>query len=129
MPRMDAATLLALPHDFAITTIAPTDEALTLHLMSTRRCACCPVCAEPATRIHSTYLRTVADLPCGAKRVQLRLHVHKYFCDNAQCQRKIFVERILPFIAPWARRTERFNCSLQSIGLATCGKLGARLAG
>jgi transposase len=128
MPFMNAATLLSLPPELAITAIEPIDEILTIHLRSARHSACCPVCGQPATRMHSSHQRTVADLPCGAKGVRLLLQVHKFFCTNANCPRKIFVERIAPFIAPWARKTERLNRSLQDIGLATCGKLGARLA-
>jgi transposase len=35
---------------------------------------------------------------------------------------------LTPFIEPWARMTTRLTHAFQSIGLATCGKLGARLA-
>jgi transposase len=126
---MEATVLLSLPPDIVVMAVeAVTTETITLQVRSTCCCACCPVCGQPSTRIHSAYQRTVADLPCGAKRVLLLLHVHKFFCTNTGCPRKIFVQRITPFIAPWARKTERLNDSLQSIGLATCGKLGARLA-
>jgi hypothetical protein len=37
----------------------------------------------------------VADLPCAGFRVQLILHVRRFFCDTADCIRKIFTERNL----------------------------------
>ncbi len=125
---MDASGLLTLPQELAIIEMEYTQDTITPQFMSTCRSAWCPLCHQQATRIHSSYRRTVADQPCGEKRVRLQLLLQKFFCDNVACLRKIFVEWIASFIVPWARRTDRLNHSLQSIGLATCGKLGARLA-
>jgi transposase len=60
--------------------------------------------------------------------VRLLVQVRKFFCDVRACARKIFVERITPFAAPWARVTARLSESVQSIGFATGGMLGARLS-
>jgi hypothetical protein len=70
----------------------------------------------------------VADLPCAGLRVQLILHVRRFFCDTADCRRKIFTERLPAFVLPWARLTVRLGEALQALGLATCGELGTRLA-
>ena len=43
-------------------------------------------------------------------------------------ERKVFAERLPDFVEPWARTTIRFCQQITSIGLATCGKGGARLA-
>ena len=86
-----------------------------------------PLCQERATRIHSRYQRTVADLPCGGRRVRLVLTVHKFFCDQPTCPRKIFTERLPTFVRPWAQMTLRLCAALQAIGLASCGEVGARL--
>jgi transposase len=90
--------------------------------------SCCPLCFCPAERRHSQYTRVVADLPCAGFRVQLILHVRRFFCDHADCIRKIFTERFPAFVLPWARLTVRLCETLQSPGLATCGELGTRLA-
>ena len=37
-------------------------------------------------------------------------------------------ERLPAFVLPWARLTVRLCEALQSVGLATCGELGTRLA-
>ena len=37
-------------------------------------------------------------------------------------------ERLPAFVLPWARLTVRRGFALQSLGLATCGELGTRLA-
>ncbi|GHO48505.1 hypothetical protein KSX_66680 [Ktedonospora formicarum] len=56
------------------------------------------------------------------------LTVRKFSCRNPLCQRKVFAERIPAFVEPWARATIRYYQHITSIGLATCGKGGARLA-
>jgi hypothetical protein len=52
----------------------------------------------------------------------------QFFCDTVECVRKVFAERLPQLVAPWAQMTTRLNQALQTIGLATCGRLGARLA-
>jgi transposase len=56
------------------------------------------------------------------------MQVGKFFCDNADCQRRIFTERLPQVAAPWARKTVRFVGCLQTIGIALGGAAGARLA-
>jgi hypothetical protein len=70
----------------------------------------------------------VADLPCADFRVQLILHVRKFFCDTVDCTRKIFTERLPAFVEPWARMTVRLRRALEAVGIATCGEVGTRLA-
>src|SRR5207245_4167673 len=41
---------------------------------------------------------------------------------------KVFAERLPTFVEPWARMTIRSCQQIPSIGLATCGKGGAKLA-
>jgi hypothetical protein len=43
-------------------------------------------------------------------------------------ERKVFAERLPDFVEPFARTTVRFCQQITSIGLATCGKGGVRLA-
>ena len=53
--------------------------------------------------------------------------MRKFFCDVRTCPRKIFTERLAPFIQPWARVTTRLFQEVENIGLATSGMLGMRL--
>ena len=125
---MDVAALLLLPAGLEIDRICAGALALTISVTSMTPTSLCPLCGTPATRIHSRYHRTVADVTCGGRQVCLQLTVRKFFCDSATCARKIFTERLGPFIEPWARMTTRLTQALFDIGRATCGKLGARLA-
>ena len=80
-----------------------------------------------ASRVHSRYTRTVADLACGGQQVRLILHVRKFFCYNSDCVRKIFTERLSPFLEPWARTTRRLSQVIETLGFSTCARAGARL--
>ena len=101
---------------------------LLLRISSRHNVGHCPLCEQPSTRIHSHYYRTVADLPWMIFSVVLQLKVHKFFCDNGSCRRRIFTERLPGFVAPWARRTQRLADRLTAIGLALGGAAGARLS-
>jgi transposase len=125
---MDGAALLLLPLGLEISSIGVDATTLTVSVTSRRSTSTCPLCGTCATRIHSRYQRTVADVPCGGRQVRLLLTVRKFFCDTPTCARKIFTERLASFIEPWARMTTRLTQTLGDIGRATCGKLGARLA-
>jgi transposase len=125
---MSSSPLLPLPAGLEITTIETVDDLLVVHVVSTKARSHCPLCFCPAERQHSQYTRVVADLPCAGFRVQLILHVRKFFCESAECRRKIFTERFPAFVEPWARATARLRLALQALALATCGELGARLA-
>jgi len=125
---MKVERVLSLPEGLEVTNIEVIDGILTISAVSTQKSACCPLCSSLGTRVHSHYTRTIADLPCAGQPVRLLVQVRKFFCDVTACARKIFVERIAPFVEPWARVTTRLSESVQSIGFATGGMLGARLS-
>jgi len=88
--------------------------------------AACPDCHQLASRIHSDYPRTLADLPWATTPIQLRLTVRRFFCTTCTCGRQTFTER-LPAVAPlYARTTTRLSHTQASTGLALGGAAGAR---
>jgi transposase len=91
---MDAAALLLLPSGWEIDQINASATMLTVSITSTLPTSTCPICGTRASRIHSRYQRTVADVPCGGRQVCLLLTVRKFFCDTPDCVRKIFTERV-----------------------------------
>lgn len=120
--------VFGLPKELELVDITMMDEVLTISAVSTQVSPCCPLCGVHASRIHSTYRRHMADVPCGGQYVRLLVQVRKFFCDNTSCARKIFAERLTPFVAPGARLTTRLYQLVQAVGLATSGRLGERLA-
>ena len=100
---MFSSPFLPLPAGLKIATTSMRDDLLVVQVVSTNVRSCCPLCFCPAERRHSQYTRVVADLPCAGFRVQLILHVRRFFCDTTDCIRKIFTERLPAFVLPWAR--------------------------
>src|SRR3954454_15535264 len=84
-----------------------TPDQVTVDLAATAPAMPCPCCQAPATRIHSQYQRSLADLPVLQRPVCLLLHVRRFFCDNGTCPQRTFCERLPDLVAVGARRTTR----------------------
>jgi transposase len=69
----------------------------------------------------------VADLPWAGWAVRLELHVRRFFCQNKECKRRIFTQRLPGVVAPYARRTTRLTDLLTLIGFAMGGEAGTCL--
>src|SRR5260221_3974109 len=125
---MEETSLLFLPEGIQIEQIQITETGLVIEVAATPPTSCCPSCSEPSSSIHCHYRRTLRDVPCGGRPVQLLLTVRKFSCRNPYCDRKVFAERLPALVEPWARAPIRFYQQITSIGLASCGKGGTRLA-
>jgi transposase len=125
--QMEVKPVLALPEGLELIKLEQSNEMLVITVASTQCAPRCPLCGSGGRRVHSRYTRQVADLPCGGQPLRLLLQVRKYFCEEATCQRKIFVERLAPFIDTHGRVTRRLFQVVQVIGLATGGRLGVRV--
>jgi transposase len=125
---IEGTSLLQLPEGMQIEQIHITETGVSIEVVATHPTSCCPLCSEPSSSIHCHYRRVVRDVPCAGRRVQLFLTVRKFYCRNAYCKRKVFTERLPAFVTPWSRMTIRHSEQITSIGLATCGKGGVRLA-
>src|SRR2546421_130855 len=122
------SSVLLLPADMVIEAVYPSKTLLTVQVVCRLQSAACPLCQQSSERIHGSYGRTVADVSCGGRRVTLALTVRKFVCRTRDCPRKIFTERLPDLVQPYARMTNRLSEVLQSLGFATCGELGERLA-
>ena len=105
--HMEVQPALALPNGLEVIGIEMRNEVLTITAVSTQMRPCCPLCSAPASRVHSCYCRQIADLPCSGQHVRLFVQVRKCFCEVPTCARKIFTERLTPFVEPWARVRKR----------------------
>ena len=108
--------------------VAVAGDLITVHAVGRRRRVPCPACGVPATRVHSRYGRTLADLPWQGVRVCLAVTVRRLFCDMPECPRRIFAEPLPATAARYARRTTRAGGALELLGFALGGRAGAQLA-
>jgi len=118
-----------LPHLQELTLEAVTGNADRVIVVARTRAptACCPVCQQPSSRVHSKYRRILADLPWSATPVTLQVHVRRFVCANRDCMRTIFCERLEPLAAAYGRRTRQAGALLAEIGMALGGRAGAAL--
>ncbi len=125
---MERSPFLPLPEGMVIGQVEITSTQLTVEVISTQPCARCPGCGNSSDAIHCQYQRTVLDVPCGGRKVALRLKVRKFFCRTPTCPRKVFVERLPELVRPWARVSNRLLEELKAIGLAASAEVSERLA-
>jgi len=114
--------------DVIIEEVTIEGKVLIFSLRSTRLCAECPACACSSTKVHGSYVRKPADLPCLAYSVRLYLHVRRFLCPNTQCKRKTFAEPFAGLVVAYARRTLRQTQVLRELAFRLGGKPGAHLA-
>ncbi len=125
---MHLTRLMPQLRGFRITNVRLTLEDVVLAATAIRTTAPCPLCHRRSHCVHSTYTRTVADLPWQLRRVTITLCVRRFFCRNSACPRRIFCERLPVLVAVQQRRTVASRTALQQIGLALGGRAGVRLA-
>ncbi len=118
----------AIPEQLRVDQLSFDGHSVTVHASTSDPAARCPLCARLSRRIYGCYVRTLADLPwCGAA-VRLRIRVHKFFCDEPTCERRIFAERLDDVARVYARGTDCQRGALEWIAFALGGEAGARLA-
>ena len=96
-------------------------------LISSQVASQCTVCQVIITKVHSRYLRMIGNLPVSGKIATINLQVRKFFCENSVCIRKIFSDRFKQQLKSYARRFERLNELLSSMGLDLGGNVAHRV--
>ena len=123
-----SSPFLPLPDGIFISSVRTAVTQLVVHIACKHPCAPCPLCQQPSERVHGTYVRTVADLPCAGRRVILKLSVRKFVCATPTCPRQIFTERLPDLVQSYARMTNRLRDALVALGLATSAEVSQRVA-
>jgi transposase len=64
----------------SLETIEVQNQTAIVHLHATSSTALCPQCGTPGSRVHSRYVRTIADVAFGGRSLVLKLQVRKWIC-------------------------------------------------
>jgi transposase len=112
---------------FEIDALETEDESLTIVAHRISASACCPDCQAVSASVHSYYARHPQDLPCIGRAVRWQLVVQRFRCQNPNCPRKTFVERLPEQLPLYGRRLERLTSLLRSMGLDVGGEAAARI--
>jgi transposase len=102
---------------------------LRIEAATTTSPAVCPGCGAASARVHSRYLRRLADTGLGGREVVLLLTVRRFFCDRASCVKQTFVEQVPGLTARHARHTRPAEQVVLSVAMTLGGRAGARLTG
>ena len=102
-------------------------DCITVSVSSAKFSAQCPKCHSISTKVHSGYVRTLADLPFGTKKVILHLKVRRFFCIKPDCTCVTFTEFMPSLTMRYARRTNQLYIALREIAFGLGGEEGARM--
>lgn len=117
---------ISLP-GFEIEKVSCGENTVTITARATNPTASCPSCSQSATRIHSYYLRSPYDLPSSGCLVHLQLRARRFRCQNDDCPRQTFAERLPELVAVSAQRTVRLTRLLHAFSIALSGEAASRL--
>jgi transposase len=104
------------------------EDTIEVLLFTKNQCANCPVCGSITNEVHSTYNRTILDLPIVNTKLILTVVTKRYFCTNENCYRKIFCMRLTDFAQAYARRTNRLELILEKISVIISSISGSKLS-
>jgi transposase len=99
MARKKSPTLLPDVACLQLVRLEANEQFLLAIVATTSSGALCPLCQCCSESIHSRYSRVVADLPWAGWAVRLELQVRRLFCQNKECPRRIFTERLPGVVA------------------------------
>jgi transposase len=128
LPPASTLTLSPAPDDLVVDAVAATPERIVVQARTIRSSASCPLCGRRSRRVHSRYVRRLADLPWQGIAVQLLLTTRRFVCEGTRRPRRIFTEPLPGIATRYARQTTRLDTTMRLIAAALGGSAGQRLA-
>jgi transposase len=89
--------------------------------------AICPGCSTSSSSRHSSYPRTLQDLPAQGTPVTIQARVARWRFRNDRCAPRIFAEQHPRLAAPFARWTTRMAGIVRLFGHSVGGRPSERL--
>lgn len=114
----------SVPEGVRVDELALDADALTITARTTAARAACSHCGCWSARVHSSYLRTLEDLPWQDRSVTWRVKVRR--CSR--CPGRIFAEPVPGLARAKAQRSDCLAEAQTDIGMVLGGEAGARLS-
>lgn len=115
---------LALLHVSAISVLGTT---LRISASCAPDSAACSGCGGSSSRVHSRYVRSVADTAVGGQQTVIKLTVRRFFWDEAGRVKRTFAEQVPEVTFRYGRSTLQLRRLRECVALALAGRAGARL--
>ncbi|WP_419664875.1 ISL3 family transposase [Streptomyces sp. 2-1] len=110
-----------------IENVAVDGELVVVRARATVEWAACSGCGAMSRRVHSRYVRRLADSAVGHRRVVIELRVRRFRCGEGACPQTTFVEQISGLTFRYGRRSAGLQVVLERLALMLAGRAGARL--
>lgn len=123
-----AHTLLPAPDALALDSLSVQGDIIVFQVHMTAKVAACRECGNPSDRIHSHYQRTLQDLPWQGNKVRFLVTVGRFFCDNSDCKRMTFAQRVETLAQRYQRKTTRLEDLLRQLVWRIGGEATAQIA-
>ncbi|WP_420802731.1 transposase family protein [Streptomyces adustus] len=76
----------------------------------------CPGCRQVSDRVHSRYVRHVADEAVGGRPVVIDLSVRRLYCEWPDCPKTTSVEQVEGLTERYQRRTPALRRVVRAVG-------------
>ncbi|WP_043687257.1 ISL3 family transposase [Streptomyces xylophagus] len=90
--------------------------------------AACPACGTLSSRVHSRYVRRLADSAVGGRRVLIELQVRRLRCRERACRQATFAEQVDGLTFRHGRRSTGLQKVLERLAVMLAGRAGARFS-
>jgi transposase len=125
------------PENLEIIKVTESENQITIKMKSNNRSFKCQKCGNETEKYHGTYERRGQDLPILGKNVELKIISYEYYCSNAECVQKIFIEEYDGFLSKYDRMTSRCEDLIRLLGMETscegaakiCRAMGIKVSG
>lgn len=90
--------------------------------------AACPACGTLSARVHSRYVRRLADSAVGGRPVLIELQVRRFRCSERACEQVTFAEQVDGPTFRHGRRSASLQAVLERVAVMLAGRAGACLS-
>ncbi|MGW6362450.1 ISL3 family transposase [Streptomyces sp. NPDC055092] len=88
----------------------------------------CPSCGTLSSRVHSQYVRRLADSAVGGRPVLIELRVRRFRCGQRLCRQATSAEQVDGLTVRHGRRSAGLQTVLERLAVMLAGRAGARLS-
>ncbi|WP_327358066.1 ISL3 family transposase [Streptomyces sp. NBC_01304] len=113
--------------DVRVTAVHVSAERVAVEASSCGSPPVCPDCGWRGRRVHSRYVRRVAERPVVGRTLAIWLSVRRFFCERASCQRRTFVEQVPDLSERYRRNSVGLRRWMETIATFLGGRPGERL--
>ncbi|WP_326770706.1 transposase family protein (plasmid) [Streptomyces sp. NBC_01591] len=113
--------------DVVIEKVLADGELVVVQARTSAERVACPACGTASARVHSRYVRRLADSAVGGRPVAIELQVRRFRCRQHACSQATFVEQVEGLTFRHGRRSAGLQTMLQHLAVMLAGRAGARL--